>query len=250
MKARIIFGALVVSVTLVGQGFGLELLNDLLGINHGCNACCEPQCCEQACAPNTCAKACVPATCGPKACEPACAPKNCCEPACCEPCCKPRCDLFAGLKGLFACKKCCCEPCGNACCEDVKCCTPEPKCCGNACAPKNCCEPACAPKGCCEPTCGPTCGTCCRKHHCTPIRDLIDDLCSLRICIYSVPRCNTCCEPAGCCEDSCGGCGTTAPATNGTAPAKDLPTAPPIDDASASVRTNKYYKISRSIVRN
>jgi len=227
MKGRIILGALLVSAALAGQGFGFELLNDLLGINQGCsNACCEPACCEKAC------------------CEPACCEKNCCEPACCEPCCcKPRCDLFAGLKGLFACKRCCkpccCEPCGTACCEDVKCCTPEPKCCE-----KNCCEPACEPN-CCEPTCG----TCC-KPRCTPVRDLIDDLCSLRICIYSVPKCRTCCCEPGCCQDSCGCGGNGAPAmVPKTTPARELPKAPPVD-ASASVRPNKVYRVSRSVVRN
>jgi len=39
----------------------------------------------------------------------------------------------------------------------------------------------------------------------------------------------------------------TAPKT--VAPAKDLPQAPPVD-ASASVRPNRYYRVSRSIVRN
>ncbi|HLA85387.1 MAG TPA: hypothetical protein VJL29_11385 [Thermoguttaceae bacterium] len=236
MKGKVIFGALVLSVVLAGQGFGFELLNDLLGINQGrqgCNACCEPACCEKACAPACCEKAC------PQTCEPACQPA--CEPACCEPCCKPRCDLFAGLKGLFACKKCCCEPCGNAWCEP-KCC-PEPKCCEKQCCEQNCCEPACEP----------ACNTCC-KHRCTPVRDLLDDLCSLRICVYKTQNCNACCEPAcceqpGCCDTSCG-CGNgSAPAgAPKTAPARELPKAPPMD-TSASVQPNKYYRVSRSIVR-
>ena len=87
MKGRIVFGALLVSVALAGQGFGFELLNDLLGLNRGCsNACCEPQCCEQ---PACCEKACQPA----------------CQPECCEPCCKPKC-----CKPLLCCKPRCCKP--------------------------------------------------------------------------------------------------------------------------------------------
>jgi hypothetical protein len=263
MKAKVILGMLLVSAVLAGQSFGLELLNDLLGINNGCsNGCCEPACCEKACGPVCCEKACAPACCEktccePKCCEKACCqPKCCCEPKCCKPacepaccekeccetCCKSHCDLFAGLKGLFACKKGCCEPCGNACCEDTKCCAPEPKCCE-----KQCCEPACCEKSCCEPTCG----TCCHKHHCTPVRDFLDDLKSLRICIYKAPcGCNTCGES---CEESCGcGGGNTAPVKEEapkTAPAKDLPANPPTADQSASLRATKYYQASR-IVRN
>ena len=94
MKGRMVVGALLLSVALVGQGFGFELLNGLMGVNRGCSTCGEPACanaCEPAC-PAPCCEACEPA---------------CCEPAC-EPCCAPRCDLFAGLKGLFACKSCGC----------------------------------------------------------------------------------------------------------------------------------------------
>ncbi|MBN1589778.1 MAG: hypothetical protein JW888_09705 [Pirellulales bacterium] len=246
MKGRIVFGALLVSVALASQGFGFELLNDLLGMNRGCstNACAEPACCEQACQPECCEQPCKPMRhcakpkcCEPKCCEPKCCEKNCCEPACCDPCCKPRCDLFAGLKGLFACKKCCCEPCGTACCEDTKCCAPEPKCCEESCCEPNCCDPGCG-------------GICIPK--CTPVRDLLEDLCSLRICVYHVQKCNCCCDP-GCCEESCG-CGGAAPSTTApkTAPAEEAAPLPkaPLVDPSASLRPSKFYKASRSIVRN
>ena len=58
MKSRIVFGALLMSVTLCGQGFGFELLDNLLGLNKcGCGGCCEPACCEQACCePQCCEK--------------------------------------------------------------------------------------------------------------------------------------------------------------------------------------------------
>src|SRR4030067_939290 len=100
MKGKTIFGALLVSVALCGQGFGFELLDRMLGLNTGgCGqpTCCQPagQCCEQ------------PACCAPARCEPA-----CCDPAC-STCCAPKCDLFAGLKGLFACGGCCQPACGT-----------------------------------------------------------------------------------------------------------------------------------------
>lgn len=238
MKGRIVVGALLVSAVLASQGFGFELLDNLLGMNRGrTSACCEPQACDPACAP--------------QACDPACAPKNCCDPVCqpncCDPCCKPRCDLFAGLKGLFACKKCC-DPCGTACCEDVKCCTPEP----------NCCDPQA-----CDPGCDPGCNTGCKSiciPKCTPVRDLLEDILSLRIRIVKAPKCcNSCCETAccepNCCEEvGCNGGGVVAPSrqTPKVAPAEKpapLPDAPTVDP-SASLRPNRYYKASRSIVRN
>ena len=119
MKAKMVFGALLLSAALCSQGFGFELLANMVGLNRGGGGqCCEPQCCEKAC--------CEPA-CEPECCEPA-----CCEPECCEPACKPACrkrgPLCCLLDDLFGRRKCCAQP---SCCE------------------KACCEPAC-----CEPACG------------------------------------------------------------------------------------------------
>lgn len=146
MKSKAVFGALLVSVALCSQGFGLELLDRMLGLKGcGCNPC-APACCEEA-------QACEPACCEQAACEPACCEKAACEPACCEeacePCCRKRCDLFKGLRDLAdrsrcrracrqACREKCCEP---ACCEEA--CCPEPACCEEACAPACCAAPAC-----------------------------------------------------------------------------------------------------------
>ena len=130
MKGRMVVGTLMLSVALVSQGFGFELLNGLMGVNRGCSTCGEP-----ACASNACEPAC-PAPCA-KACEPA------CEPAC-NTCCAPRCDLFAGLKGLFACKSCGCEPAAmrlrarEACCPEPACAAPCAKACEPACSGSLC----------------------------------------------------------------------------------------------------------------
>jgi hypothetical protein len=88
MKARMMIGALMVSAVLCGQGFAADLLGHMVALNGG----------------------------GCTACEPA-AP---CGDPCCDRCCRP-CDLFAGLKGLFACNRCC-DPC-NA-CEAPQACSP------------------------------------------------------------------------------------------------------------------------------
>ena len=140
MKSKTIFGALLLSVALCSQGFGLELLDRMLGLKNcggcgECNACAKAACCEPV-------KACCPEPCCPvKACEPACEPslrtslrKEICRAT-------PVRDLFAGIKDLFECDRCgraggCgCEP-AKACCP-VKACAPEP------CCPVKACEPAC-----------------------------------------------------------------------------------------------------------
>ena len=248
MKSRIVFGALIMSVALCGQGFGFELLDNLLGQkNCGSRGCCEPACCEQACQPNCCEKT----SCAPQACEP-----QCCE-ADCGTSCKKSCDLFGGLRGLFACKSSC-----NSCCEPEACgvvtCAPEPKCCETACAPK-CCETDCGPQ-CCEADCG----TSCCKPRCTPVLDFLEDLCSLRICLYKAEKscggcCDTGCGDTGCCEEAtCGGCGGSgaAPATQAApkaAPkekAAPLPKAPKADSSAQLRRTSRYHQAGRVVVRN
>lgn len=220
MKRHMVFGALLLSVVLVGQGFGFELLDNLLGKSK-CG-CCEPACCEKA-------ECCEPAACCEKACEPAaCCEKECCEPACCDSCCKPKCDLFAGLKGLFKCKKSC-----GGCCEAA------------------CCEKACEPVGCCDDAC---CGETCCKPCCTPILDLLDDLCRLRIKVKVYKCCKpvNCCEPACCGESSCGdnGCGGgNVPAAAPAEKAAPMPAAPPAAAAKV-LRTRSFYQVSRQVVRN
>ena len=86
MKGKMVFGALLVSVALASQGFGLDLLDSMGGLSGGnCAPCAAPAACKPA------VKCCAP--------EPACA-----KPAC-DTCCKRR-DLFAGLKDLFSCHRC------------------------------------------------------------------------------------------------------------------------------------------------
>jgi hypothetical protein len=112
---------------------------------------------------------------GCEACEPAC---EACEPAC-DTCCAPRCDLFAGLKGLFSCKRCC-DPCGpEECCAEPACCVPEPE----------CCEPEC-----CEPCCRPIGAELLGKVRCR--------LCGALDCLKP-NRCNTACCEEACCEEAC-----------------------------------------------
>jgi hypothetical protein len=246
MRGKTLLGALLVSVALSSQAFGFELLDRMLGLNTGCGTCdpCgEVACCEPA------AKCCAP--------EPACCERPaCCEPECGKATCRPCCDLFGGLKGLFACRSCgkasCCEP---ECCEKAKCCAPEPACCEPACCkprcqpllckprccePK-CCEPACCEKpACCEPECGKA--ACKQRCICVPNFGLLDSLGGL----FKCHRCckTSCCEE-GCC-DTCGGgaAEATAPATAPQEEAAPLPKAP-VADPSAS--NQRYY---RRIVRN
>ena len=189
MKAKMVFGALLLSAALCSQGFGFELLANMVGLNRGGGQCCEP------------------------ACEP-----ECCEPAC-ETCCKRR-DLFGRMKGLFACKSCCKPVCGDkvACCApEPECC--EPECCEPACEPE-CCEPACCEPECCEPACKPAC----RKRG--PLCCLLDDLFGRRKCCARTACCEqACCEPA-CCEPACGGAGE-ASASDRAAPLPIAPAADP-----------------------
>lgn len=233
MKRRMIFGALLVSVAMASQGFGFELLDNLLGMKRGCNACCEPQCCDPVCA-TPCASNCAPACdpcCEPQCCDP------CCEPQCCDPCeigcgpCGKKCDLFAGLKGLFACKKSCC---GQVTCCDSSCnmgCAPA---CDPCCEPQ-CCEPQCCEPKCCDPcvpACDPcgTCNPCCGKR-CTPILDFIGDLfCCKKSC------CAPCCGPVECCGPAC--CETNCcPTTCGPAACDAAPCASGCDQAAPQPAT-------------
>jgi hypothetical protein len=139
MKAKIIVGALFLSVAACSTGFGFELLDRMLGFGRGGDCCapCEPACkacvpcckpckpCAPSCEPTTCAKPCrAPLVCKP----PKCAPLACKAPSCesvgcetgCSPCGTKVRDLFAGIKGLLRCKAggCECGDCGGAtCCE-------------------------------------------------------------------------------------------------------------------------------------
>ncbi len=223
MKTKLLLGALMVSAMLCGRSQGADLIGRMVSLDEGCAACAKP------------------------ACEPA------CEPACdvCAP--RHRCDLFAGLKDLFACRRCA-PACEVPACEPAKCVTPEPACepaCGcakcrpqpvralvrkiasvgecNACCPVAC-EPACE-KPACEPACKPACEPAC-KPACEPA---CDPACEA--------ACEPCCQPKrpvlnflrnllGCDRDCCAvsecGCGVeAAPADKGgkSAPAP-LPAAP------------------------
>ena len=116
MKREMVFGALVLSVALCSQGFAETLLG-------GCGCAHVPR---------------LPHV------HRAQKPAPPCAPACgeCGTCC-PRCDLFRGLKDLFACHRC-----GrvNCCCE---------KTCGVCAAPKPCAPACCACPKPCAPVCCP-----------------------------------------------------------------------------------------------
>jgi len=251
MKGRMVFVALLMSVALCSQGFGFELLDNMLGLNRGCTAC-DPACCSPACC-DPAVKCCTP--------EPACCKKvACCDPVCkpncCDPCCKP-CDLFSGLRGLFACKRCCDPGCDNACCPEAKCCAPEPKCCDPCCKPKRCCKPrrCCKPKcceapACCEkPACCDPCGKARCRRCCTPVLDFLDDLFCCRSKCCCKPKC---CDP-GCCEEvagTCCGCGVeVTPAKAAPAEkAAPLPAPAPKADPSASLyRSRNVRQASRNV---
>jgi hypothetical protein len=235
MKGKIVFGALLVSVALASQGFGFDLLDRARGLNcGGCGACAA--CAAPACAP-----------CAPKAC----APEACGKPAC-ERCCR-RCDLFAGLKDLFACPRCgkvrctceaACKPCEQvkacapACkaCERVRACCPEPVC--KPCERVRACAPACKP---CERVraCAPACKACekvgaceqcgCRERPCRCHRPLI---CKAECGPYCRPKLGHGlivsvlddlfgCKKCGTCgEGACGACGECG---CGGVPAKAAP---------------------------
>ncbi len=237
MKAKLAVGALLVSMALVSQGFGVELLPGLRGLKGG--PCCDP-CGEPV-------KCCVPE---PKACEPA------CNDPCCDPCCKPKHELLGGLKDLFK-KKCCCDPCAAA-CEPVKCAVPEPKAC-DPCEPaccdpccdrplkrllgKKCCCEACEPKACekaaCEPVCDP-CNQCCKCRK-RPVLRMLHALFGEKCC------CDVC-ETGGC--DQCGAApaGAPVPAPKGAEPAP-LPKAPKPDAEAQLNPPRSISQTSRHVAR-
>jgi len=110
MKGKLLLGALLVSAALASQGFSMDLMDRMVVLSGGgCGPCAAAAACDPA------VKPCAP--------EPA-----CCQPAC-NPCCKKRCDLFKGLKDMFACRKC----------GKVKCCCPKPTACDPACGQPACC---------------------------------------------------------------------------------------------------------------
>ena len=274
MKGKTIFGALLVSVALCSQGFGFELLNNLLGANGGgCGTCAKVAPCEAV-------KACPqPAACDP-ACEKACGQNSCGK---CKKCrATPVRDLFAGLKDLCEAKGCYCEQ-PKGCCEAAKGCCPEPACekvaacnpacekackkpcktkkCRKACGKKTCgaccpvaaCDPACEKVAACEPACEKTCAPKCHKLYRRPVLELLEDL--FGDCKKCGKSCGTGCETG--CEVGCAaGCGGAAPAKAAptTAPAKAPETAPlpaaPKADPSASIQSRGVYQVSRSLVRN
>jgi hypothetical protein len=245
MKGKIVFGALVLSVALCSQGFG-DLFGRISGLNCGgcgtCGVCTAPACCEQ------------PKACAPEPCAPA-----------CDPCCRPkRCDLFRGLRDLFACHRCgkvdcCCEPvkaCAPAC--EKPACAPAPEPCAPACCEKPVrkvrkCEPTC-----CEPVkaCAPACDTCekvkCRRCH--PVKDRV--VCFLND-LFTCRRCKPACCEAGC-EAGCASCGgapaapapAAAPAPKPAGEAAPLPIPPAKPDPSASLRQPRsIYQANRSLVQ-
>ena len=138
MKWRILIASLVMSVGLCAQGFGFELLDQLLGVHgHGCHVgCCVKPSCGFAVPSCGCAaplRGCAPKCCAPKPrCKPGPLFGHCCKPNC--GCGAPTCGcappawgaahpygcapfgLIGGiLKHLFICHKRCCQPaCGCA----------------------------------------------------------------------------------------------------------------------------------------
>ncbi|MEN6405238.1 MAG: hypothetical protein ABFC77_02080 [Thermoguttaceae bacterium] len=264
MRSKTIFGALLVSVALCSQGFGLELLDRMLGLNCGgcgeCKACAKVACCEKAC-PKACVPACEKAC--PKACVPACekaCPKACEKVICGEPKCKkyhatPVRDLFDNIKDMFEAKASICE--APKACEPTSCAKACPKACEpaceKACKVKHCrkvkaCEPVCAKA--CEPVCAKACEPVCAKApkchklYRRPVLELLEDL------FGSCKKCDN-----GGCEAACG-CNGAAPATKApaAAPAKAPEAAPlpaaPKADPSASIQSRGIYQASRSLVRN
>jgi hypothetical protein len=181
MKGTMVFGALVLSVALASQGFGQNTPGPAGA--SGCGCCAAPAVCEK-----VAVKACDPCGCGMAACQS----------------CARRCDLFAGLKDLFACPRCgkvrcSCEPACKACeapkaCAEVACkvCAPAKACCPEPCARVRACAPACvAPKA-----CAPACVV---SRACDPVK-----ACAPACCV--APKIACCEKPVGCCEKPCG-CG-------------------------------------------
>jgi len=153
MKWNMVFGALLVSVSLSSQSFGFELLDRMLGFGGGG---CRTGCCDKGCGP---------------ACEPACGceAQVACDAGCCDPCADCCGKKRRSWGGFFARKKQCCktscyEPaCGCEAAGEPACCDP----CGGCkkrCRKRmalldmfrcrKCCEPACGCEAACEPACG------------------------------------------------------------------------------------------------
>jgi hypothetical protein len=252
MKGKVVFGALLVSVALCGQGFGFELLDNLLGLNRGGCGPCQPAACEPA-----------------AACDPACVAPEACTPACADPCRKRDCcirpvrDLFDGLECLARRRLCgkpnccpkagacdpaaaCCEPAAVACCEPaaVACCDPVAVCEPAAVA---CCEPAAA----CDPACGPAaCKPKCCKPRCRPVLDLLEGLFGRKCC----PKPKKSCCPVACAAPAgCGGCTISNGASPAPAPAADeaapLPPAPKADPSASIIRPRQMHTASRALAQ-
>lgn len=201
MKTKLLLGALMVSAMLCGRSQGADLIGRMVSLDDGCAACAKPVS-EPACDQPSC---------------DACGPRH-------------RCDLFAGLKDLFASRRYA-PACDVPACEPAKCVTPEPACepaCGltsrpqpvralvrkiasvgegNACGPAPC-EPACEKPACepaCEqPACEPACGPTCRPQ---PIRNALRKIAAISDCNACDPAaCEPACEQPACepaCEPAC-----------------------------------------------
>lgn len=209
MKTKLLLGALMVSAMLCGRSQGADLIGRMVSLDEGCAACAQP------------------------ACEPA-------QPACdvCAP--RQRCDLFAGLKDLFAARRVV-SACDTPACEPAKCVTPEPACepacaaptcrpqpvralvrkiatvgqcsvCGQAACDRACEQPACEP-ACEQPACEPACGapTCNPQ----PVRNLLRKIGSIgERSACGQPACEPACEKPACepacaepaCEPGCRSC--------------------------------------------
>ena len=135
MKWNILVASLVLGLGLCSQSFGFELLDRMLGVNHGCG--CDTGCAPSCGAPSGCgaASSCCDSGCGQrhhrplfghrKACgcdvAPSCgcdvAPKCGCNaaPSCgCESACGNRCCGLGLLDRIFSChrRSCCDSGCG------------------------------------------------------------------------------------------------------------------------------------------
>lgn len=187
MRKTLLLGALVISAMLCGRSWGADMFGRMVSLDEGCQACAQP--------------------------APACEP---CERA-------KRCDLFAGLRDLFASHRhvTACEAC-----EPAKCAVPEPACapecvtcrpqpvrnlvrrvlgpacptCGqpdcNACEQAKACEPACekACEAACEPACEPGCQPRCERPVLNFLRNLLG--CEKRACVVSECGCGVEAAPA------------------------------------------------------
>ena len=50
MKLKLVFGALMLCMSLAGRSYGFEMLDRMLGMgDSGSDCCCEPKCCEKTC---------------------------------------------------------------------------------------------------------------------------------------------------------------------------------------------------------